>query len=156
MKLSIANRYLILFGLTKIPIVAFVAPRILEYSENHILLRIKLNRRTRNHLKSVYIGALTVGADISSGFLAFMKTKSSDKKISLIFKSMKAEFIKRPMGHTYFLCENGKTIDDMIFKSSETGERQNEVSVIKVYTDYYNEKELVAIFELEVSIKVKA
>lgn len=155
MKLSIVNRYLYLFGLTKIPLVFYVAPKILEFSEKHILLRIKLRRRTKNHLKSMYVGALVVGADISSGFLAFLKMKGSDKKISLIFKSLNGEFIKRPMCDCYFLCENGQQIDAMIQKSEETGERFNEFSEIKVYTDYYKEKELVAIFKMEVSIKVK-
>lgn len=155
MKLSKVNRYLYLFGLTKIPLVFYVGPKIVEYSQKHILLRIKLRRRTRNHLKSMYVGALVVGADISSGFLAFLKMQNSDKKISLVFKSIHGEFLKRPMGDCYFLCENGGQVDDMIKKSQETGERFNELSEIKVYTDYYKEKELVAIFKMELSIKVK-
>ena len=155
MKLSKVNRYLYLFGLTKIPLVFYVGPKVIEYSEKHILLKIKLRRRTRNHLKSMYIAALVVGADISSGFLAFLKLKDSEKKISLVFKSITGEFLKRPMGDCYFLWENGKQIDEMIQKSEETGERFNEFSEIKVYTDYYKEKELVAIIKMEVSIKVK-
>jgi hypothetical protein len=155
MKLSKVNRYLYLFGLTKIPLVFYVGPKIVEYSEKHILLKIKLRRKTRNHLKSMYVAALVVGADISSGFLAFLKTKDSEKNISLIFKSISGEFLKRPMGDCYFFCENGKQIDDMIRNSAESGNRYNEVSEIKVYTDYYAEKELVAIFKMEVSIKVK-
>ena len=155
MKLSKVNRYLYLFGLTKIPLVFYVGPKAIEYSEKHILLKIKLRRRTRNHLKSMYIAALVVGADISSGFLAFLKLKDSEKKISLVFKSITGEFLKRPMDDCYFLCENGKQIDEMIQKSEEIGERFNEFSEIKVYTDYYKEKELVAIFKMEVSIKVK-
>ena len=98
----------------------------------------------------MYIAALVVGADISSGFLAFLKLKDSEKKISLVFKSITGEFLKRPMGDCYFLCENGKQIDEMIQKSEETGERFNEFSEIKVYTDYYKEKELVAIFKIGV------
>ncbi len=155
MKLSKVNRYLHLFGLTKISLVFYVRPKIIEYSEKHILLRIKLRRKTRNHLKSMYIAALVVGADISSGFLAFLKTQNSDKRISLVFKSIQGEFLKRPMGDCYFLCENGEQVDDMIQKSTETGERLNEMSEIKVYTDYDKERELVAIFKMELSIKVK-
>jgi hypothetical protein len=155
MKLSKVNRYLYLFGLTKIPLVFYVAPKILEFTEKHILLKIKSRRKTRNHLKSMYIGSMVVGADISSGFLAFLKTQDSNKKISLMFKSITGEFLKRPMGDCYFLCENGLQIDNMIKNSEETGERFNEFSEIKVYTDYYKEKELVAIFKMELSIKVK-
>ena len=155
MKLSRVNRYLYLFGLTKIPLVFYVGPKIVEYSEKHIILRIKLRRRTRNHLKSMYIASLVVGADISSGFLAFLKMQNADRKISLLFKSIHGEFVKRPMGDCYFLCENGAQVDNMIKRSTETGERLNELSEIKVYTDYYNDKELVAIFKMELSIKVK-
>jgi hypothetical protein len=103
----------------------------------------------------MYVGALVVGADISSGFLAFLKTQNSSKSISLIFKSLNAEFVKRPMSSCYFLCENGEQINQMIEKSSATGERQNETSEVQVFTDYYGEKELVATIKMEVSIKVR-
>jgi len=155
MKLSSANRYLLIFGLNKIPLIFYVRPKIVELDDNRILLKIPLRRRNRNHLKSMYIGAMVVGADIASGFLAFIKTKESERKISLIFKNMKADFVKRPMNTTYFECKNGKLIDEMINESSLTGERVNKNSEINVFTDYYGEKELVAVFELELSIKVK-
>lgn len=155
MKLSKVNRYLYWFGFLKIPMVFYVAPKAVEVSENHILLRIKLRRRTKNHLKSMYVGALVIGADIASGFLAFLKTQNSTKSISLIFKSLNAEFIKRPMSSCYFLCENGEQINGMIERSAQTGERMNEISEVKIYTDYYGEKELVAVIKMEVSIKVR-
>jgi hypothetical protein len=156
MKLSRANRQLFLFGLFKIPLILFVRPKIAEMSDNHLLVRIKLTRRTQNHLKSVYLGALTIGADLASGFLAFHKTKKSEHKISLAFKGMTAEFLKRPMDDVYFLCENGKQIDQMVEKSAQSGERLNEWSEVKVYTDYFNTKDLVAMYEMQVSIKVKS
>jgi len=155
MKISSANRFLLVFGLFKIPLIFYVRPKIVELDNEKIVLKIPLRRRNRNHLKSMYLGALVIGADIASGFLAFIKQRESDKKVSLVFKSIKGEFLKRPMSDTYFECENGKLLDEMIAESTITGERINENSVINVITDYYGEKELVAIFELEVSIKVK-
>ncbi len=155
MKISRANRFLLLFGLLKIPLIAFVRPKIVELNDEKIVLKIPLRRRSRNHLKSMYLGALVIGADVASGFLAFIKQKESDKKMSLAFKTLRGEFIKRPMSDTFFECINGKLIDQMIAESTLSGERINKTSVINVFTDYYNEKELVAVFELEVSIKIK-
>ena len=155
MKLSRANRFLLIFGLFKIPLVFYVKPKIIELNDNKIVLKIPFKRRNRGHLKSMYLGALVVGADIASGFLAFTKQRESDRKMSFIFKSLSAEFIKRPMSHVFCECINGEQIDGMIAESTESGLRVNETSVINLYADYYGEKELVAIFKLEVSIKVK-
>jgi len=155
MKLSRANKFLLIFGLVKIPLIFFVRPKIVELDNEKIVLKIPLRRRSRNHLKSMYLGALVIGADVASGFLAFIKQRESDRKMSLVFKSLKGEFLKRPMSDVFFECINGKLIDEMIAESTKTGDRITRPSIINVFTNYYGEKEHVAVFELQVSIKVK-
>ena len=75
--------------------------------EESVEIKIPLKRRTKNHLGSMYLGALSVGADITSGILALETIKSADKKISLVFKDFKANFFKRAEGDVHFVCKEG-------------------------------------------------
>ena len=45
-------------------------PKIVQISDESLEIKIRLNRRTKNHLNSMYFGTLSIGADITGGFLA--------------------------------------------------------------------------------------
>ena len=93
--LTKANLYLKFFGLIKIPLLWFCRPKIITLSSNLVEIKIPLRRRTKNHLNSMYFGALSVGADITGGFLAMMCIQKSKRNVALIFKDFKAIFRKK-------------------------------------------------------------
>ena len=99
-----------LFGLTRIPIIFFCMPRVVSITETNLEIKIKLNRMTRNHLNSMYFGVLSVGADVTGGFLAFKYISARKSRISLIFKDFHADFLKRAEGDVHFISNQGKTI----------------------------------------------
>jgi len=144
-----------LFGHLKVPMIAYVKPKILEISEEKLIIKIKLRRKTKNHLNSMYFGVLAVGADVAGGLLALFFADQSKRNISLAFKSFKADFLKRPETDVYFVCEEGAKIKEMVERSAQKKERINEMLKIGAFTDYYDKKEQVADFRLELSIKVK-
>lgn len=150
-----ANWQLLLFGLFKIPLIGFVRPKIIELDSEQIVIRIRLKRRTKNHLNSLYFGAFAIGADLAGGFHAFWLGKKENRKISLAFKSLKAEFLKRAEGDVYFVSDAGSIIKSMFDKSVKTGERQTKEIPIVAYTGYPNNKEAVAEFSIGLSIKDK-
>ena len=119
-KIQRANRLLLLFGLLKIRLIYFVNPKIVELDAEKVVVRIRNNWKTRNHLGSMYFGVMAVGADIAGGFLAFLKSREGGSGISLAFKDFTAEFIKRPESHVYFECKNAGQIERMMTESSET------------------------------------
>jgi len=49
----------------------FTKPSVLEVNERRCEVRIPLNWRTRNHLQSMYFGALCIGADVAGGLICF-------------------------------------------------------------------------------------
>ena len=114
-----------LFGLTRIPLIFFCRPRVIKITETSLEVKIKLKRRTRNHLNSMYFGVLSVGADITGGFLAMEYIRASKSKILLIFKDFQAHFLKRAEGDVHFICSEGNEIRALIKKSGESGEREN-------------------------------
>ena len=50
------NFYLWLFGLTKVRMINFVSPRIVDIDNTKAVINMPLNIKTRNHVKSMYIG----------------------------------------------------------------------------------------------------
>jgi hypothetical protein len=143
---------LFLLGMFKIPMVGFVRPKLLLVDDTRVKVRIKLRRKTRNHLQSMYFGALAVGADIAGGIHAFYFAEISGSKVSFAFKGMQAEFIQRAESHIIFESNEGKLVSDAILKSKLSGERVNE----SINVSAYNLKnELVAKFQMIVSVKVK-
>ena len=114
-----------LFGIGKIPLIYFCRPTVIKISDTSMEVKIKLRRRTRNHLNSMYFGVLAVGADVTGGFLAMKFIQGSKSKITLIFKDFHAEFLKRAEGDVHFLCEDGAAIQDLVEAAEKTGERQH-------------------------------
>ena len=65
---------------------------------------------------------------------------------------MSCEFIKRAESDCTFISEDGKKVEAAILKSIATGDRVNETTKVEVYDA---ENELVATFEMIVSVKCK-
>lgn len=150
-----AKRMLRLFGIFKIPLIGFVRPRIVEVTDQKLVVRIRLKRKTHNHLGSMYFGALAIGADIAGAFQAFQIADTLDRKLSIVFKDFKADFILRPEADVYFVSEAGDQIRTMVEESIKTGERVTQNIRIDAVTGYPTHPEVVAEFTLGLSIKDK-
>lgn len=150
-----ANRMLWLFGIFKIPLIGYVNPKILEFTPNRMVVRIKLRRRTKNHLGSMYFGALSIGADLSGAFQAFAIADEKKRKISLAFKDFQANFLKRPESDVYFISEEGDRIAELMDETIRTKERVTQPIKVNAYTGYPDNMEHVAEFTLGLSVKDK-
>ena len=141
------------FGMWKIPLLAYVRPRVLENSLDRFVVKIPLRHRTKNHLNSMYFGALAVGADCAGGFLALEHIRASGQKISLVFKDFKAEFLKRPESDVHFTCSDRDVIAALVSKTLATGERQNAAIQVIATCPKKSADEPVARFTLTLSLK---
>jgi acyl-coenzyme A thioesterase PaaI-like protein len=139
------------FGLAKIPLLFMCSPRVIEISDSACKVLMPFRKIVKNHLGSMYFGAMAIGADTCVGMLATDKINQSGKKISLVFKSFKADFLRRAEGDTLFVCEQGEEMNAMIEKVIASGER---VSVPFKAQAFVN-GEVVAEFELTLSLKLK-
>lgn len=147
------QRMIFLLGLFKIPIVGYIRPKLLLINEDEVHVSIKLRRRTKNHLGSMYFGALAVGADIAGGIHAFYFAQKEKSTVSFAFKGMKAEFIQRAESTTLFKTTDGQLVKKAIQQSLTTGERVNQAIQVNAFN---LEKQLVATFEMIISVKVQA
>lgn len=143
---------LFLLGKLKIPMIGYTRARLIEITDTSAQVKIKLKRRTKNHLNSMYFGALAIGADLSGALHAFHFSNKYERKISFAFKGMSCEFIKRAESDCTFISEDGKKVEAAVLKSIETGERINETTHVNVYD---KDMDLVATFEMVISVKCK-
>ena len=149
------NLYLWYFGLTKVRLINYCRPQIVDVSEKGVTLLIPLNRRTRNHVKSMYIGVMTVGVDLVTGFTAMLKIRESKRNVILIFKDMKANFLKRAEGDVHYICNEGKKIAQAVDQTLKTGERVNLLVPVTATVPEKFGDEPVAEFTITLSLKEK-
>lgn len=141
------------WALKNVFLLFFVSPRILALDSRRCVVRIPLGFRTRNHLKSMYFGALCIGADLAGGLIAFHLMHLRKAHVSFVFKDVKAEFLKRPEGDVHFTCEDGAAIENLMDRTLASGERQETtVTVIATVPSKLGE-EPVARFALTLSLK---
>lgn len=142
------------FGLTKVPLIFFVSPSVVRLDDQQCIVKIPLNRRTKNHLNSMYFGVLATGADLAGGLVAMKEIADSKKQVALSFKDFHAEFLKRAEGDVHFVCTQIPEIKNFVAQVIASGERMNfpvyiEASVPSI------EAAPVAKFTLTLSLKLK-
>lgn len=142
------------FSHFNVPLIGYLKPKLIKLDDSQIIMCIPLRRRSRNHLNSMYFGALAVGADVAGGLHGFYHADKAGCKVSLAFKSFQAQFLRRPESDVYFICTEGLLVEKMIADSQASGERINQNINIKAYTNYFTQPEEVAAFVLELSLKV--
>ncbi|GAB4015252.1 MAG: DUF4442 domain-containing protein [Bdellovibrio sp.] len=148
--------YVNLFGLVKIPLIAFIGPKVERLDEQECRVVIPLRYRTKNHLGAMYFGVLCAAADISGGLLAMKLIEESGEKISLVFKDFKAEFLKRVEGDCLLVNKQGPEVKEFIKKVIASGERENMTVVVEAFVPKKLGDEVVARFELTLSLKKRS
>ena len=141
------------WAFAKIRLISYVRPRVVDLTGERCEIVVPLSRRTRNHLGSMYFGALCTGADAAAALAALRATRKAGGRVAVIFKDMQAEFLKRPEADVHFACEQGREISELMEKADVSGERLNlPVRVVATVPKLFG-SEPVARFTLTLSVK---
>ena len=141
------------FGITKVPMIFYCRPKVVSISNESIIIKIPLNWRTKNHVGSMYLGAMSVGADITSAMLALDVIRKSKNKIIPIFKDFHADYFMRAEGDVHFVCEEGKKINMMLEEVVNKEKRINEKIKVTAFVPSKFPDKPVAEFNLTLSLK---
>lgn len=143
-----------LLGL-RIPVLLFLGPRVLRLDQTGCTVKIPFGWRTRNHVGSMYVGALCAGADLAGGLPAFRAIRAGHPRVVIVFADVQGQFLKRADGDVHFACEQGAEVAAAVVKADQTGERITmPVHVTCTVPDKYG-AEPVARFTLGLSMKRK-
>lgn len=142
-----------LVGLTTIPLWAFITPRVAQNDATATRVRIPLGYRTRNHMGSMYFGVLCAGADAALGLAVVRLMRARQANVVPSFKSMRADFLRRPDGDVEFRNDSVAQIAEAFERALTTGERVNlEVTCTALLA---KTREPVATFTALLSMKHK-
>ncbi len=78
----------------------------------------------KNPFKSIYFAVQSMAAELSTASIALLAINDRSPSVATIIVDLKAEFPKRAIGRTTFLCEDGEKIFQAVEKAIETGEPQ--------------------------------
>lgn len=152
--LSNAQKLLDQFATQRVPMIGYCQARLIEISQQRCEVMIPLSASTKNHLDCMYFGALSVGADITGGFLAMTAIEHTQQPIELLFKDFHADFLLRANGDTHFICQDGDLIQSMIQQTLDSGSRVNQTLSISAVVPTLSDQP-VAQFKLTLSLKNK-
>ena len=147
------NLFLSLYTWTKIPLIGFCSPKVIEASDQRTILKINLGFRTKNHLGAMYFGALAIGSELCIAMLAVKKIKESGERIDFLFKDYKADFLKRAEGDVHFICDEAQVVVDQINEAKNSSERINRTMTAYAIVPSVSVTEKVATFALTLSVK---
>ena len=150
--MTFAIRYL---AFTKIPLAFYVRPSVTDISNTGVKIKIPFKRRNKNHIGSMYFGAMTIGAEVAAGIIAMNLIRESKQKISLIFKHFTGDFLKRAEGDTFFICEDGESIGNLVRATIESGEREEIEVAVRATVPSKLGNEPIARFSFTLSLKMR-
>jgi acyl-coenzyme A thioesterase PaaI-like protein len=143
-----------LFSL-RIPVLLFLAPRVLELDDEGCAVEIPLGWRSRNHLGSMYLGALCAGADVASGLVAARLIRERHRDVRIVFADLRADFLKRADGDVLFRCRDGRRIAEAVRSADASGERVTLATEVVATVPRKYGDEPVARFAMGLSLKRK-
>lgn len=143
------------FGILKVPLITSVRPSVIRLNGKGCEVKIPLNYWTRNHLKTMYFGTLAIGADCAGGLMTLEAIRRSKKKVQLVFKDFKADFLRRPEADVHFICKDGEKIKKQVQETIRTKKRVNRTISITATTPKISGNEPVAKFLLTLSVKAQ-
>jgi acyl-coenzyme A thioesterase PaaI-like protein len=144
-----------LFSIVNLPMIFWLKPRVIELTDARCIIMMPFRRRSRNHVKSMYFGALCAGADLAGGIMAMKLFKKQKEKFTFVFKDLQADFLKRCEADVYFVCDEGARISETIQRALQTRQRENVTLNVTATIPALFKDEPVATFKLTLSLKPK-
>ena len=141
------------FGFMEVPLIGSTGIRVVDLDDDKCVLLMPLKRRNKNHLNSMYFGALAIGADTAGALFALLENRRRRNAVSLVFKDFQAEFHKRAEAATLFTSTDGAAIRTAFDETMRTGERVNVGVKVTATVPTEFGTEPVAIFRLTLSLK---
>ena len=141
-----------LYLLFKLPAAFFSGVRIKEFTGEKCVTSVPYKWLTQNPFRSTYFASLSMAAEMSTGILALSNVYRRYPAISMLVTKMEANYFKKAVGITYFTCEEGLAVTNVI---NEAGNNEEGKSITVKSIGKNNEGELIAEFLFTWSFKCK-
>lgn len=141
-------------GLLKVlPMASIAGLKITELDDFQCKVTVPYKYLNKNPFNTTYWAVLGMAAEMASGALVQMYTHKSEPSVSMFVTGCNGKFVKRAIGVTTFICNDGQLIADTIQKSIYTKQPQTIQSNVKGYD---KDNVLLVDFNFEWSIKARS
>lgn len=135
----------------RVPLLFFCSPKILTL-DNSSKVKIPLNWVTKNHYRTMYFGALCMGAELSVALPLLEQMFLKKRKVNFIFKDFKADFLKRADTDVVFEFSEVQSILNLVDNCEKQNTRLTQSFQGKAYSS--NNHEVIFMnFEIAISVK---
>ena len=110
------------FFLARLPLALVAGLRVRAIDRRRCVVSVPYGWRTTNPFRSTYFAALSMAAELSTGALAMLATRSAPAPAALLIVGLEASFEKKATGLTTFTCEDGDAIFAAVAETLATGE----------------------------------
>lgn len=141
-----------IFLLSKLPSAYFTGVRVKEVDEKRCVVTVPYKWFSKNPFRSTYFASLAMAAEMSTGALSMAHLYKKQPPVSMLLVKLEAEYFKKAIGKTSFVCSDGELIQKTIEESISTGEAR---TVRAKSTGINKEGEVVAEFFVTWSFKAK-
>jgi hypothetical protein len=142
-----------MFLFFKLPSAFFSGVRLRDIDARHCRVTVPFKWFSQNPFKSTYFACLAMAAEMSTGVLGLMQLHNRKPAVSMLVVKLEAEYFKKAVGRTIFICEDGELIQRMVDETIATGEART-VKAKSVGTN--NDGERIAEFTITWSFKAKS
>jgi len=122
---QISNSWIFrLFLLGKLPMGFIAGLRIREINEMSSIVSVPYGYLNKNPFRSTYFAVLAMAAEMSTGLLAVMLVRNATPSFSMLVTNVEAHFTKKATSKTYFKCNDGLVLKQIIEQCIITGQAQ--------------------------------
>ena len=141
-----------LFLFSKLPSAFFCGVRVKFADENKCEVTVPFKWFSQNPFKSTYFACLSMAAEMSTGVLGLAHIHKRNPAVSMLVVNISGNFIKKAVGKTSFICNDGLIIKQTVEAAIFHGEGKT-VTAKSIGTNAQGE--VVAEFLITWSFKVK-
>lgn len=111
-----------IYLLYKLPAAFFSGIRIREITKEKCVTSVPYKWLTQNPFRSTYFASLSMAAEMSTGIIALVNTYQRNPPVSMLVTKMEANYFKKAKGITFFSCEEGLMIAEVVNEAVKGGE----------------------------------
>jgi len=136
-----------------IPMIDFSQLTIEYLKDDKCIVKMPFIPQNKNHLQSMYFGAILIGTEVAAGILTLYHIKAGNDNSTLVLKDIAGDFLRRAEGDVYFICEDSQAIANAVDETARTKKRVNATVRVFGVMDLNKPDEKISDFNITVSVK---
>jgi hypothetical protein len=119
-RLAVKSFYFRIYLIWNIPMVFLSGIRVKKLNEHQCIVTVPFKWINKNPFKSTFWAVLGMAGEMSTGALILQYTYKHKPSFSTLLLKLDADFNKKALGITSFICKDGKMVKEKLKEAIET------------------------------------